>query len=318
MARASPWQRSLAYIAEGMLGLPVFTNTPPAIAGPLYMLGPTAGFIMSWVLVAAIVGFATDRGWDRSALRLGAAMLAAVVVQFAMGFAWLAWFAQLAQRRRRHRHGTRLCRRRGAVPSRRCAEGRPGGAAHPGKLVAGRPPHLTPLPVRALRWILAAVAALGAEAALAQQEGPDLPRLMALDLPVRSGIVELHYSPAAQAEAIVYADALERAVGWYRDKTGWAGHLIMAVLNADDWAKVSGNIPYPSPYAETATGLVVMPDRIDSHPGFDQWDLEPVGLNAALTFHEIGHVIASQIGIWSDNYLGQRAGRQRLPGRLCA
>ena len=85
----------VAYIAEGMLGLPVFTNTPPAVAGPLYMLGPTAGFIMSWVLVAAIVGFATDRGWDRSALRLGAAMLVAVVVQFACGFAWLAWFAAL-------------------------------------------------------------------------------------------------------------------------------------------------------------------------------------------------------------------------------
>lgn len=85
----------VAYIAEGMLGLPVFTNTPPAVAGPLYMLGPTAGFIMSWVLVAAIVGFATDRGWDRSPLRLGAAMLVAVIVQFACGFAWLAWFAQL-------------------------------------------------------------------------------------------------------------------------------------------------------------------------------------------------------------------------------
>ncbi len=85
----------LAYIAEGMLGLPVFTNTPPAVAGPLYMLGPTAGFIISWVLVAAIVGYATDRGWDRSALKLGAAMLVAVAVQFACGFAWLAWFAQL-------------------------------------------------------------------------------------------------------------------------------------------------------------------------------------------------------------------------------
>ncbi len=85
----------VAYIAEGMFGLPVFTNTPPAVAGPLYMLGPTAGFIMSWLVVAAIVGYATDRGWDRSVLRLGAAMLVGVVVQFAMGFAWLAWFAAL-------------------------------------------------------------------------------------------------------------------------------------------------------------------------------------------------------------------------------
>lgn len=85
----------VAYIAEGMFGLPVFANTPPAVAGPLYMLGPTAGFIMSWVLVAAIVGFASDRGWDRSPVRLGAAMLVAIVVQFTLGFAWLAWFAHL-------------------------------------------------------------------------------------------------------------------------------------------------------------------------------------------------------------------------------
>jgi biotin transport system substrate-specific component len=85
----------VAYIAEGMIGLPVFTNTPPAVAGPAYLLGPTAGFIISWIFVAAIVGYAADRGWDRSVLRLGTAMLVAVIVQFAMGFAWLAWFAAL-------------------------------------------------------------------------------------------------------------------------------------------------------------------------------------------------------------------------------
>jgi biotin transport system substrate-specific component len=84
-----------AYIVEGMLGLPVFTNTPPAIAGPAYMLGPTAGFIVSWLAVAAIVGTATDRGWDRSIVKLGGAMVVAIVVQFAIGFAWLAWFAQI-------------------------------------------------------------------------------------------------------------------------------------------------------------------------------------------------------------------------------
>jgi len=86
----------LVYILEGMFGLPVFTNTPPAIAGPAYLLGPTAGFIFSWVFVAAIVGHAADRNWDRSPLLLGGAMLVAVIVQFAVGFAWLAWFAQLS------------------------------------------------------------------------------------------------------------------------------------------------------------------------------------------------------------------------------
>ncbi len=156
--------------------------------------------------------------------------------------------------------------------------------------------------MRALPFILAAVAALAAPAALAMEDGPDLPRLMALNLPVRTGAIELHYSLSAQAEATIYADALTGALAWYRAKTRWTGKLVMAVLNPGDWAKVASRIPYPSPYAEIATGLVMMPDRIDSHPGFDQWDLEPVGLNAALTFHEIGHVIASQIGIWSGNY----------------
>jgi biotin transport system substrate-specific component len=86
----------LAYLAEGILGLPVFTYTPPAVAGPLYLLGPTGGFLAGFVLLAIIVGHAADRGWDRSAARLFAAMLAADVVVFAIGFAWFAGFAHLS------------------------------------------------------------------------------------------------------------------------------------------------------------------------------------------------------------------------------
>jgi biotin transport system substrate-specific component len=86
----------LAYLFEGALGLPVFTGTPPAVAGPLYFLGPTGGFLIGFILLALIVGTATDRGWDRSIPRLFAAMVVADVVVFALGFGWLAWFAQLS------------------------------------------------------------------------------------------------------------------------------------------------------------------------------------------------------------------------------
>jgi biotin transport system substrate-specific component len=86
----------LAYLAEGVLGLPVFTYTPPAVAGPLYLLGPTGGFLAAFVLLAIIVGTAADRGWDRSAVRLFGAMLAADIVVFAIGFAWFAGFAHLS------------------------------------------------------------------------------------------------------------------------------------------------------------------------------------------------------------------------------
>jgi biotin transport system substrate-specific component len=86
----------LAYIAEGAIGLPVFANTPPQIAGPAYLIGPTAGYIWGWVVAAAIIGLAADRGASRSIGKLFVAILIGEVVLFAMGFAWLAWFATLS------------------------------------------------------------------------------------------------------------------------------------------------------------------------------------------------------------------------------
>src|SRR5690606_38179845 len=46
------------YIAQGLAGLPVFAG---AGAGPAYLMGPTAGFIIAWIPMAAIIGTAADR-----------------------------------------------------------------------------------------------------------------------------------------------------------------------------------------------------------------------------------------------------------------
>jgi len=86
----------VAYLAEGLLGLPVFTNTLPMVAGPAYFLGTTGGFLIGFIPLAWIVGTAADRGWDRSIVKLFAAMVVADIVVFALGFAWLAGFAHLA------------------------------------------------------------------------------------------------------------------------------------------------------------------------------------------------------------------------------
>jgi hypothetical protein len=56
------------------------------------------------------------------------------------------------------------------------------------------------------------------------------------------------------------------------------------------------------PYAEVVTGLVVMPDSIETFPGFDAWGLDAVDVNANLTLHEIGHAIAHDIGVWSSSH----------------
>ncbi len=80
----------LLYMAEGAAGLPVFQGTPEKGVGLIYMLGTTGGYLAGFVVMAAIVGWAADRSWDRDPIKLGGAMLAAEVVMLAMGFAWLA------------------------------------------------------------------------------------------------------------------------------------------------------------------------------------------------------------------------------------
>ncbi len=86
----------VAYLAEGFLGLPVFTNTPPALAGPGYFLGTTGGFLIGFIPAAFIIGYAADRGWDRSVARMAASMLVADAVVMILGFTWLAGFAFLS------------------------------------------------------------------------------------------------------------------------------------------------------------------------------------------------------------------------------
>ena len=81
----------LLYLAEGAAGLPVFQGTPERGIGLAYMSGFTGGYLLGFLAMAAIVGWAADRGWDRNPLRLFAVALAAEVVMMALGFGWSAW-----------------------------------------------------------------------------------------------------------------------------------------------------------------------------------------------------------------------------------
>lgn len=80
----------LLYMAEGVAGLPVFQSTPEKGIGLAYMMGTTGGYLAGFVVMAAIVGWAADRGWDRNTFKLFGAMVAADAVMLLMGTAWLA------------------------------------------------------------------------------------------------------------------------------------------------------------------------------------------------------------------------------------
>jgi biotin transport system substrate-specific component len=75
------------YLAEGFLGLPVFTNWG---AGPAYFLGPTGGYLVGFLAAAVFVGWLAERGGTRGMLPATLTLLAGHAVIFGFGVAWLA------------------------------------------------------------------------------------------------------------------------------------------------------------------------------------------------------------------------------------
>jgi biotin transport system substrate-specific component len=76
----------LLYLAQGALGLPVFAGG----GGPAYMAGPTAGYLVGFLLAAVAVGWLAERGWARSWTSTLAAMLVGTAIIFACGLGWLS------------------------------------------------------------------------------------------------------------------------------------------------------------------------------------------------------------------------------------
>jgi biotin transport system substrate-specific component len=75
------------YLLEGIASFPVFSQ---GHGGPLWLIGPTAGFLYSYPFAAFIAGWFSERGWGNSIPRAFAAMLIALAVIYAGGWSWLA------------------------------------------------------------------------------------------------------------------------------------------------------------------------------------------------------------------------------------
>jgi biotin transport system substrate-specific component len=76
------------YLAEGAMGLPVFSPSGPG--GIAQLLGPTGGFLLAYPLVAWLAGFVMERG-RKTFARASMAGLLGEIVLFTGGLAWLAF-----------------------------------------------------------------------------------------------------------------------------------------------------------------------------------------------------------------------------------
>lgn len=79
-----------AYLAEGALGLPVFSGTPERASGLVYLMGPTGGYLAGMFFASLVCGWLSMRGWGRSALTTVLAMLIGTFIIFLSGYLWLS------------------------------------------------------------------------------------------------------------------------------------------------------------------------------------------------------------------------------------
>lgn len=77
------------YLAAGALGMPVFAGTPEKGIGLAYMMGPTGGYLLGFILAAAVTGYLAEKGWDRRATTTFLAMLIGNIVVYVPGLIWL-------------------------------------------------------------------------------------------------------------------------------------------------------------------------------------------------------------------------------------
>lgn len=77
----------LLYLAEGAMGLPVFSNG--GLGGIAQILGPTGGYLMAYPLAAFAAGWIAEHGRSQSVVRFSLAAVSGEIVLFAGGIAWL-------------------------------------------------------------------------------------------------------------------------------------------------------------------------------------------------------------------------------------
>lgn len=78
----------VAYAVFGIVGVPWFSESS---SGWDVIAGPTGGYIVGFIASAALVGWLSERQWDRKVLKALATFAGGTLVVFAIGLPWLAF-----------------------------------------------------------------------------------------------------------------------------------------------------------------------------------------------------------------------------------
>jgi biotin transport system substrate-specific component len=84
------------YLMAGVAGLPIFATSATLPPGFLRLAGPSGGYLMAYPLAAFVVGLLAERGFAKRYVSSVAALIVGLMVIYASGTLWLAYFARLA------------------------------------------------------------------------------------------------------------------------------------------------------------------------------------------------------------------------------
>ncbi len=79
-----------AYVLEGLMGLPVFANTPARGTGLAYLMGPTGGYLIGFCIAAYVAGWLAERGYGRDLFSAVLVNIIGTLIILSFGYAWLA------------------------------------------------------------------------------------------------------------------------------------------------------------------------------------------------------------------------------------
>jgi biotin transport system substrate-specific component len=77
------------YVAQGLIGLPVFAGWKGGVAS---LLGPTGGYILGFIPAAFVTGYLLERCFHRNWCATLVALIAGNALIYAFGLPWLAFF----------------------------------------------------------------------------------------------------------------------------------------------------------------------------------------------------------------------------------
>jgi len=83
----------LAYLVQGAAGLPFFAG---ATGGVAKLLGPTGGYLFGFVFAAYVVGWLSEKGWDRRFFSTIGSMVIGNLIIYVSGVTWLSYLIGLS------------------------------------------------------------------------------------------------------------------------------------------------------------------------------------------------------------------------------